>query len=131
VVGIVVNLNLVFFYGAPLSTIWTVLAQKNTDSIHIPTMVTNTMNGTFWLAYGLAVKDYFIFVPNGLGTILGGIQILLLILFPRTATTSKSKQNQQNSDEELGNNDDDIKPPRDVSDQTVPNEAAIVELKQQ
>mmetsp|Transcript_9405 Transcript_9405/g.15101 ORF Transcript_9405/g.15101 Transcript_9405/m.15101 type:complete len:435 (+) Transcript_9405:94-1398(+) len=84
VVGIVVNFNLVFFYGAPLSTIWTVLRQRNTATIHIPTMVTNTLNGSFWLAYGLAVKDPFIIVPNGMGTVLGGIQIVLLMLFPRT-----------------------------------------------
>ncbi|KAG7351533.1 sugar efflux transporter [Nitzschia inconspicua] len=83
IVGYVVNFNLVFFYGAPLSTIWTVLKQRNTASIHIPTMVTNTLNGSFWLAYGLAVSDAFIYVPNGLGAALGAIQVVLLILFPR------------------------------------------------
>jgi solute carrier family 50 (sugar transporter) len=83
VVGYLVNLNLVFFYGAPLSTIWTVLKQRNTATIHIPTLVTNTLNGSFWLAYGLAVGDAFIYVPNGLGAALGGIQVALLLLFPR------------------------------------------------
>ncbi|KAG7341724.1 sugar efflux transporter [Nitzschia inconspicua] len=100
IVGYVVNFNLVFFYGAPLSTIWTVLKQRNTASIHIPTMVTNTLNGSFWLAYGLAVSDAFIYVPNGLGGALGAIQVVLLILFPRqpssirsTGTTQKEAAN--------------------------------------
>jgi solute carrier family 50 (sugar transporter) len=66
IVGTVVNLNLVFFYGSPLSTIFTVLRERNSSSIHIPTMITNTLNGTFWLVYGFAVMDFFIFVPNGL-----------------------------------------------------------------
>lgn len=37
VVGIVVNINLVFFYGAPLHTIQTVVAERNCESIHVPT----------------------------------------------------------------------------------------------
>jgi solute carrier family 50 protein (sugar transporter) len=84
IVGYVVNVNLVFFYGAPLSTIWKVLSQKNTNTIHIPTLVTNTLNGTFWFAYGLAIQDWFIAVPNGMGAALGVVQVILLVLFPRT-----------------------------------------------
>jgi solute carrier family 50 (sugar transporter) len=37
IVGITVNLNLVVFYAAPLSTIWTVLQTKSAATIHIPT----------------------------------------------------------------------------------------------
>lgn len=83
IVGFVVNANLLFFYGAPLSTIFTVLKTRNSVSIHIPTMVLNTLNGSFWTAYGFAVNDPFIFVPNGLGALLGVVQFCLCILFPR------------------------------------------------
>lgn len=62
IVGILVNFNLVFFYGAPLSTIYTVLRERNSASIHIPTMITNTLNGSFWTAYGFAILDPFIIV---------------------------------------------------------------------
>lgn len=34
-IGIAVNLNLVFFYGVPLQTIQTVVATRNSESIHI------------------------------------------------------------------------------------------------
>ena len=51
IVGVLVNFNLVFFYGAPLSTIATVLKTRNSASIHIRTMVTNTLNGTFWYVF--------------------------------------------------------------------------------
>jgi hypothetical protein len=83
IVGIVVNLNLVVFYAAPLSVIYTVVSQRNSASIHICTMITNTLNGTFWAVYGLAVVDPFIYVTNGLGAILGVVQIVLCLLFPR------------------------------------------------
>ncbi|GAX10382.1 solute carrier family 50 [Fistulifera solaris] len=81
-IGSTVNLNLVIFYAAPLSTIYTVLQKQSSASIHVPTMLTNTANGVFWFAYGLAVQDWFIAVPNGLGAALGAIQMVLRVLFP-------------------------------------------------
>ena len=83
IVGFLVNVNVMFFYGAPLSKIFTVLKTKSSSSIHIPTMVTNTLNAVFWTAYGSAVADPFLYVPNGMGALFGGCQILLLVLFPR------------------------------------------------
>ena len=83
IVGIVVNLNLVIFYAAPLSVMYTVVTQRNSASIHVCTMITNTLNGTFWAVYGLAVTDPFIYVTNGLGAALGVIQIVMCLLFPR------------------------------------------------
>jgi solute carrier family 50 protein (sugar transporter) len=88
VVGIIVNANLIFFYGAPLSTIFQVLRTRNSSSIHLPTMITNTANGIFWCAFGVAVMDWFILVPNGLGALLGGVQGALCVFFPRTADKS-------------------------------------------
>ena len=79
---IIVNLNLVFFYGAPLSTIYQVLKTRSCASIHVPTMLTNTANGAFWFAYGVAVWDLFIVIPNGLGALLGVVQFVLRIVFP-------------------------------------------------
>ena len=83
IVGATVICNLLFFYGAPLSTITTVLKTRSSQSIHVPTMFTNTANGVFWCAYGIAVQDYLIGGPNGVGAFLGGIQIVLCVLFPR------------------------------------------------
>lgn len=90
IVGITVNANLVFFYGAPLSTIFKVMKTRSSASIHIPTMITNTLNGIFWTAFGIAVFDWFIAVPNGLGALLGGIQFVLCIFFPRKPSSSES-----------------------------------------
>lgn len=83
IVGIVVNCNLIFFYGAPLSTIFQVLRTRSSATIHIPTMLLNTLNGLFWSAFGISVADYFIGVPNALGALLGLVQIVLCIIFPR------------------------------------------------
>jgi solute carrier family 50 protein (sugar transporter) len=87
IVGGVVIGNLVFFYGAPLSTIAAVVKTRCSDTIHVPTAITNAANGTLWCAYGIAVSDYLIAGPNGLGAALGGLQIALLVMFPRQSET--------------------------------------------
>jgi uncharacterized protein with PQ loop repeat len=92
IVGVFTNLNLVFFYGAPLSTIVAVVTERNSDSIHVPTMITNTMSSTFWMIYGLAISDWFVAAPNGLGTLLGAVQIALYMVYPRTGRVEKVKE---------------------------------------
>ena len=76
------TVNLILFYGAPLSTIFTVIRLRDSSSIHFPTMAMNTLNGAFWTAYGFAISDFFILVPNAMGTVFGIIQFLLYFMFP-------------------------------------------------
>jgi solute carrier family 50 protein (sugar transporter) len=92
IVGFTAIGNLLFFYGAPLSTIATVLQTRSSRTIHMPTMITNTANGAFWCAYGFAVQDYLIGGPNGFGAFLGGIQIILCVLFPRGGDGGKDDE---------------------------------------
>jgi solute carrier family 50 protein (sugar transporter) len=82
IIGFIVNINLLFFYGAPLSTIYTVLTTRDSSSIHRPTMLLNTANAVFWTAFGFGVLDWFIIVPNGLGAILGFVQMVLRMVVP-------------------------------------------------
>jgi len=83
IIGLTVNVNLIFFYGAPLSKIATVLETRCSKLIHIPTMICSLLNGSLWFVYGFAVQDYFIAVPNGLGAALGVVQLFFCLVFPR------------------------------------------------
>lgn len=82
-VGAVVNINLIVFYGTPLKTISTVISERNSASIHFETMVMNWINTSFWIGYGLARKDLVIILPNGIGLLLGIAQGILCLLYPR------------------------------------------------
>jgi solute carrier family 50 protein (sugar transporter) len=70
-----------------------VVQAKCSDSIHIPTMVLNWSNTSFWLAYGVAREDPIILMPNAIGLLLGLMQGLLCMLYPRSGL-------QEGSDEE-------------------------------
>lgn len=82
VIGVAVNLNLIFFYAAPLSSIVTILQSKSSASIHFWTMIMMAANAFFWCVYSLAIKDYYILIPNGIGLVFGIIQIILWLLYP-------------------------------------------------
>jgi len=90
IVGILVNINLLFFYGAPLQTIKTVVAEKCSDSIHTPTVILNLANAGLWGAYGIAVNKIVIYGPNGIGFLLGSCQAALLCMYPKTLDPSSS-----------------------------------------
>jgi solute carrier family 50 protein (sugar transporter) len=82
IIGVVVNINLIVFYGAPLQTMHTVIATKNSESIHVPTMAMNWLNTFFWIGYGIARHDAVIIVPNVLGLCLGLMQGALKAMYP-------------------------------------------------
>jgi solute carrier family 50 (sugar transporter) len=83
IVGIIVNVNLVFFYGAPLQAVQKVISTADSSPIHVPTMVMSWVNALFWVAYGFAKLDPIIVVPNSLGFVLGGLQGILCAFYPR------------------------------------------------
>jgi len=91
-VGLASNLNLIFFLGAPLSTIATVIRQKSAHSIHKKTMVMTVLNCFFWMAYGFAVDDPFIYTPNVIGLVLGLFQAALSLMFASKPAATASSQ---------------------------------------
>jgi Sugar efflux transporter for intercellular exchange len=46
-------------------------------------MIMNWINTSFWMAYGFARMDPIIYVPNGIGLVLGVAQGILVCFFPR------------------------------------------------
>jgi len=68
---------LAIYYVAPLTTMLKVLRQRDSASLNGPLSTMNVINGALWFAYGLAIKDYFIALPNGTGAALNVLCVLL------------------------------------------------------
>ncbi|KAJ8602038.1 hypothetical protein CTAYLR_002736 [Chrysophaeum taylorii] len=79
--GLLANAILVIFYAAPLSTLGKVLETKSAASIYAPLSALNTLNGALWVAYGIAIGDYFIAAPNAAGLALGLVQLACKAIF--------------------------------------------------
>jgi len=82
-IGILVNFNLIFLYGAPLNMMRTVIEKRNSDTIHRGTMIMNSVNSGFWIVYGLARQDPVIIAPNAVGLALQIAQGGLCLYYPR------------------------------------------------
>ncbi|GFR43451.1 hypothetical protein Agub_g4534 [Astrephomene gubernaculifera] len=82
VAGYTAVLILLCYYAAPLSCLAEVLRSRSSASLLPPTCAMNTVNGLLWLAYGLAVHDSFISVPNAIGAALGVVQLLFIWIYP-------------------------------------------------
>ncbi|KAL7463821.1 hypothetical protein ACHAXS_005318 [Conticribra weissflogii] len=68
--------------GSPLSTIKKVITTRNSASILTQLTAAQVIDTTLWSAYGLAIKDKFVWGPCAIGLGFGLIQLLLKILFP-------------------------------------------------
>jgi solute carrier family 50 protein (sugar transporter) len=68
--------------GSPLSTIKTVLSTRNSGSILSSLTIAQVTNTAIWSAYGLAIKDKFVYGPNLTGLGFGLVQLVLKLAFP-------------------------------------------------
>ena len=66
-----------------------VVKTQNAASLSWPAAGMNCINGSLWVLYGAALSDPFIYVSNGLGALLGLIQLSLLALY--SANTARHK----------------------------------------
>jgi len=87
--GIIGIIILCGVYVSPLTTVFEVIKTKNSNSINFLTTVALTLNGVFWLTYGLFFNDFFIWFPNGLGVISALLQFLLFFIYPKKETEEK------------------------------------------
>ena len=98
-VGLVVNVNLVFFYGAPLQTMRTVVTTGNSASIHRPTLYMNWACSSFWTLYGVTQLDPVILFPNAIGLSLGVAQGILAAMYPVSHAAPERRQSLLLADE--------------------------------
>ena len=92
IVGVIVNINLIMFYAAPLSTIRQVIQTKDSSSIHRLLLTMMFFNSIFWCVYALAISDLVIFFPNACGFVFGLVQAALCILYPSWETINSSSK---------------------------------------
>ena len=88
VVGLFANLVLLVYYAAPLSTVKEVIVTRDSRSLYLPLAVGNTVNGTAWFVYGMALSDWYLTAPNGVGAMLGALQLALMCTFPSKPVAS-------------------------------------------
>ncbi|XP_027160986.1 bidirectional sugar transporter SWEET17-like [Coffea eugenioides] len=82
------GLNIIM-YGSPLAAMKTVVTTKSVEYMPFLLSFFLFLNGGIWTFYAVLVQDWFLGVPNGIGFILGTVQLVLYAIY-RNAKSSYS-----------------------------------------
>lgn len=83
-VGIISCCFSISYYAAPMSTMAKVIAEKDASSLYFPTILINIINGMCWFLYGaFGTGAILLWLPNGLGVLLGASQVALVVLYKK------------------------------------------------
>ncbi|KQK08221.1 bidirectional sugar transporter SWEET2a [Brachypodium distachyon] len=80
-VGYLSVVSLICMFASPLSIIKLVIKTKSVEYMPFYLSLAMSLMSASFFAYGVLLHDFFIYIPNGIGTILGVIQLLLYAYF--------------------------------------------------
>ncbi|KAJ8768363.1 hypothetical protein K2173_021516 [Erythroxylum novogranatense] len=78
IMGIIFN---IMMYAAPLSIMKLVIATKSVEYMPFFLSLAALGNGVAWTAYSLIRLDYFILIPNGIGSMFAIMQLILYTVY--------------------------------------------------
>jgi solute carrier family 50 protein (sugar transporter) len=70
-------------FGAPLAGLKVVLRRRATSTLPLPLCIANALVSTEWFVYGLLKSDFYLIMPNGIGSFLAISQLFLFVILPR------------------------------------------------
>lgn len=73
----------ILFNSSPMTTLYKVIKLKNSIFFSWQMACASTANGLLFTGYGLAIQDYFVWIPNLCGASLGIVQLFLIVVLPR------------------------------------------------
>ncbi|XP_073138637.1 bidirectional sugar transporter SWEET1-like [Henckelia pumila] len=79
--GFAASLFSIIMYASPLSVMRMVVRTKSVEYMPFFLSLFVFLCGSSWFVYGLIGRDPFLFVPNGFGSALGALQLLLYAIF--------------------------------------------------
>ncbi|KAL8540907.1 hypothetical protein ACS0TY_002237 [Phlomoides rotata] len=93
-VGFIASALNIIMYASPLSAMKRVVTTKSVEYMPFLLSFFLFLNGGVWTFYAILVDDWFLGVPNGIGFVLGIIQLALYAIY-NTKPSSKSLQTEQ------------------------------------
>lgn len=82
-VGYLSVASLISMFASPLSIIRLVVRTRSVEFMPFYLSLATFLMSFSFFAYGLLLEDFFIYVPNGVGSILGVIQLLLYAYYSK------------------------------------------------
>ena len=81
ILGVLGNIVVFLLFASPLATFSKVIRSKDSSSINRPFAICQVLNCLVWFAYGMAIADMYVALPNFVGLLLGLVQVLLILIY--------------------------------------------------
>ncbi|CAL4976573.1 unnamed protein product [Urochloa decumbens] len=92
VIGMICACLNVLMYGSPLAAMKTVITTKSVEFMPFFLSFFLFLNGGVWAAYAVLDRDIFLGIPNGIGFVLGSIQLIVYAIYMNSKASQSSKE---------------------------------------
>ncbi|MED6136859.1 Bidirectional sugar transporter sweet1, variant 2 [Stylosanthes scabra] len=100
--GLAASIFSIIMYGSPLSIMRLVIKTKSTEFMPFFLSLFVFLCGTSWFIFGLLGRDPFIAVPNGVGSALGTMQLILYFIYHDKKGATKNQTQTEEESMEMG-----------------------------
>lgn len=94
-IGVVATVANCVMFAAPLAVMQQVIQTKSVRYMPFLLSFSSFLCATVWLIWALIVRDYFVLIPNALGTFFGLIQLILYGIYWRMSTRGSQEETEQ------------------------------------
>ncbi|CAA2961714.1 bidirectional sugar transporter SWEET1-like [Olea europaea var. sylvestris] len=101
--GIAATVFSIVMYGSPLTIIRLVIKTKSVEFMPFFLSLFVFLCGTSWFVFGLLGKDPFVAIPNGFGSGLGTVQLILYAIYHNNKGETKKPRADESLKMELSN----------------------------
>jgi len=88
--GVAATVFSICMYGSPLSIMRLVVKTKSVEYMPFLLSLAVFLCGTSWFVYGLLGRDPFVAIPNGCGSFLGAVQLILYAIYRNSGGNKKA-----------------------------------------
>lgn len=100
--GLAATIFSICMYASPLSAMRLVVKTKSVEFMPFFLSLSVFLCGTSFFVYGLLGGDPFVFVPNGVGSFLGALQLILYCIYRDWSGKGKASDDKQQAKMEMG-----------------------------
>ena len=114
-VGVVATVTNCLMFAAPLMVMQLVIQTRSVRYMPLLLSLSGFLCAATWLLWAVAVKDYFVLIPNALGSFFGLIQIILYAVYWTIEWRAPGPEMPESPSSQMGTRSEDATPMKKIA----------------